>query len=154
NQSGTYYLSFKTDEFNSLFESSTNNNQVLVPVEFHILPPDLAPIAVEVPRTLTVPPNPIVQIDWGVTNQGPGAAIGFYYWFDSFLLSTNSVLDANARYLFGWQEVGPVDPGDIYWRTNQVQLPVVQSGTYYLFFSANYGSQLFEANTNDNVLTI
>src|SRR5678809_367205 len=75
-QSGTYYLGFKTDEFNSLFESSTNNNQVLVPVEFHILPPDLAPIAVEVPRTLTVPPNPIVQIDWGVTNQGPGAAIG------------------------------------------------------------------------------
>src|SRR4029079_19750139 len=69
-------------------------------------------------------------------------------------LSTNSVLDSGANYLFEWHETGPVDPGGLYWRTNQAQLPVVQSGTYYLFFSVNRDGQLFESHTNNNLLAV
>ncbi|HTL17649.1 MAG TPA: CARDB domain-containing protein, partial [Patescibacteria group bacterium] len=153
-QSGNYYLILFADQWNSLYENQTNNNQISAPISVQIRPPDLVPLALLAPATLTTPPKPTVTIVWGVTNQGPGAAIGYDSWQDMLYLSTNAALDSTATYLLMSPEAGPVDANGVYWRTNQLQLPVVQSGTYYLIFSANSFGQLLELNKDNNTISI
>src|SRR5262249_27064860 len=52
-RSGTYYLLFKADQDNSLYESRTNNNLVVAALTVTIQPPDLAPLALLVPNSIT-----------------------------------------------------------------------------------------------------
>jgi subtilase family serine protease len=152
--SGSYFLIFKTDPFNEVYESNTNNNFVVVPIAFTIQPPDLAPVALQVPGNLTGPPYPSVTFTWAVTNQGLGAAVGYDYWSDSLYISTNAVFDSSAVFVTGLNEVGPIAPGTAYWRTNTARLPVVKSGGYYFLFVTDAGSQLFESNESNNVIVM
>ena len=152
---GTYYVIFQADLGDALNESQTNNNQMVVPITFHILPPDLAPLTVELTNNLVLPPKPIVSIIWAVTNLGPGEAIGDYYsWFDDLYLSTNPIYDPSLPGLLTLQESGSVEPGGVYWRTNQVLLPITASGRYYLIFIVNQFGQLFETNSANNTLVV
>ena len=147
-QSGTYYLIFTTDLYNNLLESNTGNNKLTVPITLNITPPDLAPIAFQAPSAVTAPPHPQVTFVWGVTNQGTGAALG--YWIDNLAISTNSVLirqPSRRRHY----EYGPVAPGTAYWRTNTYNVPVTHSGTFYFFFQANSGGALYESDEANNV---
>ena len=150
--SGNYFFFLKTDPYNEVYESNTNNNFAVMPVAFTIQPPDLAPIALQVPGNITGPPYPSLTFTWGVTNRGIGAAVGYYYWSDSLYISTNAVFDSSALFVAGLSEAGPVAPGAAYWRTNAARLPVVKSGAYYFFFVADAGGQLFESNESNNVL--
>jgi hypothetical protein len=67
---------------------------------------------------------------------------------------TNPVLDAAAVPIWAQAEYGPVPAGGSYSGTNNVTLPVSQSGTYYLIFQANYDAAcaLYESNLSNNVL--
>ena len=152
--SGSYFLIFNSDPFNQVYESNTNNNFMVVPIAFTIQPPDLAPIALQVPGNITGPPYPSVTFTWGVTNQGIGAAVGYNYWADSLYISTNAVFDSSALFVTDLTEVGPVAPGTAYWRTNSARLPVVKSGGYYFLFVTDASSQLFESNESNNVLVV
>jgi large repetitive protein len=152
--SGSYFLIFKTDPFNEAYESNTNNNFVVVPIAFTIQPPDLAPVALQVPDSISGPPYPSVTFTWAVTNQGIGAAVGYDYWSDSLYISTNAVFDSSALFVTGLSEVGPIAPGTTYWRTNTAHLPLVKSGAYYFLFVTDAGSQLFESNESNNVVVV
>jgi subtilase family serine protease len=152
--SGSYFLIFKTDPFNEAYESNTNNNFVVVPIAFTIQPPDLAPVALQVPGNITGPPYPSVTFTWAVTNQGIGAAVGYNYWSDSLYISTNAVFDSSALFVTGLSEVGPNAPGTAYWRTNTARLPVVKSGGFFFLFVTDAGSQLFESNESNNVVVV
>jgi subtilase family serine protease len=152
--SGSYFLMLKTDPFNEAYESNTNNNFVAVPIAFTILPPDLAPVVLQVPGNITGPPYPSVTFTWAVTNQGIGAAIGYDYWYDSLYISTNAVFDASAVFVTGLSEGGPIAPGSAYWRTNTAHLPVEKSGGYYFLFVTDAGNQLFESNESNNVVVV
>ncbi|MCX6925709.1 MAG: hypothetical protein NT154_21230, partial [Verrucomicrobia bacterium] len=152
--SGSYFLIFKTDPFNTVYESNTSNNLMVVPVAFTIQPPDLAPVALQAPGNITGPPYPNVTFTWGVTNQGIGAAVGYSYWFDSLYISTKAVFDSSALYVTGLSELGPIAPGTAYWRTNTAGLPVVTSGDYYFLFLADAGNQLFESDESNNVVVV
>jgi len=147
-QSGQFYLLFKADTYSHLAESDEGNNLLAAPFVFQATPADLAPVALQVPATISGPPYPSVTVAWAVTNQGPGTALG--YWHDAAWLSTNSVLDGTAQSLGSVFESGPVGVGGTYWSSNTWRLPMVQSGTYYLFVSADVGNLLYEANTNNN----
>jgi subtilase family serine protease len=162
-QSGNYYLIFQADPENLLYEANTNNNTAVAPVTFHINPPDLAPILLQVPSVVNGPLNPRVTLSYGITNQGTGQALaaqlnGYPYgWYDQLFISTNSVRDGTETLIenyYGWAETGPVDPGQAYWRTRTVQIPVTTSGLYYLILEANYGSYLFESNPTNNDLAV
>ena len=154
-ESGTYYLFFIPDQYNSLYESQTNNNLVVAPVNFNIQPPDLAPIALDLPTVITSPPNPQLTFVWGVTNQGTGVAVGYYSWSDAIYFSTNSVWDSSATSLNNSSyEVGPIDASNSYWRTNILRVPITQSGTYYFFLKVDAFNTLLESNEENNQLMV
>jgi subtilase family serine protease len=149
--SGTYYFIFKTDAFNSVSESDEANNVIAVQVSVDVRPPDLVPIALQVPSAIVGPPNPVVTLAWGVTNRGTGPAID---WSDRVYLSTNAVWDAGDTEIVRSVEAGPVEPGQTYWRTNIVRIPVLQSGTYHLIFKADASESLYESGEDNNVLVV
>jgi len=150
-QSGIYYLIFKADASESLYESGEDNNVLVVPVTFDVRPPDLSPMALQVPSLISGPPNPSLTVVWGVTNQGIGPAID---WSDRLFLSTNTVWDAADHEVLRSTELGPVDPGETYWRTNVVRIPVEASGTYYLILKADADASLHEINEANNTLVV
>ena len=114
--------------------------------------PDLAPLALQVPDPLTAPPNPTVSIVWGVTNQGAGPALA-YKW-DALYLSSQPVLDDSATYVSSVFEYSSLAVGESYWRTNLVQLPLIQSGQYYLIFKTDYYNEVAESDENNNLLAV
>jgi WD40 repeat protein len=153
--SGTYYLIFKADAFNYLYESDESNNvSVAVPVTYINLfpPPDLMPVALQVPAVVTGPPYPSVTLVWGVTNRSAGPAWG--YWHDKLYVSTNAVLDGTATSVGVWSETNTVAAGGSYWRTNTVWVPVVQSGTYYLIVVTDSDGDLYESAETNNRLAV
>src|SRR5262249_44296643 len=111
--------------------------------------PDLAPVVFQVPATIKAPPNPQIQVSWAVTNQG-GLAAGF--WGDVVYFSTRSNFDSSAAALVYHNAPTTVDAGATYWGTNQIQLPVVQSGFYYLILVANAYQLLAESDSTNNQL--
>jgi subtilase family serine protease len=153
-QDGTYYFIAKVDQYQNLYESDRSNNVVIQPVTVHILPPDLAPIALQIPNVMTSPPNPEIDFVWGITNQGLGPAIGNWYWSDLLYFSSNSVLDTSATQLNSSYESGPVAAGASYWRTNSLHVPVTRSGTYYFFLETDAYGSLIETTDQNNLLTV
>ncbi len=160
-QSGRYYLILQTDPYDNLLESDTNNNTLAVPMDFQATPPDLAPVFFQAPADFTGSPNPSLTFAWGVTNQGTGPAIGQFFavdgphdgWFDVFYISTNAVLDASAKTIGSWVETNALAAGASYCRTNTFSLPVVASGTYYLFLVTDEFNDLGESNFSNNTAT-
>jgi subtilase family serine protease len=149
---GVYHMSLVVDGWNELFESQTNNNRTEVPVTFHILPPDLALLELDLPPIVTSPPDPTLQIVYAVTNAGPGAATAVSYWDNSIYLSTSPSLNSNAVLMGVFAETNPIAPGEVSWQTNQVQVPVHQSGSYYLIVSLDPSGDLAETNKTNNIL--
>src|SRR5262249_24432561 len=97
-QSGSYFLILKANSRDyELNESDHSNNTLAVPVTFNIQSPDLVPILVQPPNLVTGPPNPILTLVWGITNQGAGAAGGSGYlpdyWYDEVYFLSNSVFN-------------------------------------------------------------
>src|SRR6185369_6858041 len=146
--SGNYYLIFKTDVENVLLESNFSNNVRTLPITFTIQQPDLAPISFQTPTVVTSSPNPTLAIAWGVTNQGNGATAG--YWSDVVYLSTDAVIDPTDISISTQFESRWIDPGEDYWRTNNVQVPLNQSGTYYLLFKTDNDNSLNESDFSNN----
>jgi subtilase family serine protease len=151
---GTYYFIFEANKYGDPPESDPLNNVLAVPVRFHILPPDLAPIALQVPTLVTSPPNAEITFIWGVTNQGSGSAIGNWSWMDQVYLSTNALWDSTAIALNSGYETGPFAPGESYWRTNALRVPVVRSGTYYFIFKTDTQNSLIESDEDNNTLVV
>lgn len=156
-KSGTYYLLFKTDYNDALYESNSSNNLTVVPIRFDIQPPDLAPITSLIPNMVTGAPNPRVTLVWGVTNQGTGPAIASSPWLNLAGFSKTPTLNMSGTSQFPpWYQSDPIEPGAAAWQTNTVEVPVTESGTYYLIFEANsvaYGRP-YEANYSNNVVAV
>jgi len=76
--SGNYTLFVQVDVYNYLYEASLSD-KVSAPASgtFTLTPPDLMPISVVAPPTVTATnSDPSIQVAWTVTNQGTGAATG------------------------------------------------------------------------------
>src|SRR5262249_40418727 len=134
---GSYYLFFQAngDLYRPLYESDFSNNLAVAQVNFHILPPDLAPFFFQGPTNLNGPQLQVVNLVWGVTNQGPGSALGSpYSWTDWILLSKTNPTDGSQIPLNGWSfnVTNTLAPGQVYWSTNSINLPIVESGVYQL----------------------
>jgi len=53
-----------------------------------------------------------------------------------------------------WVETNAVPAGGSYWRTNTVELPLTDSGTYYLIFRADASGYVTESDEQNNVLAV
>jgi hypothetical protein len=101
--SGNYTLFVQVDAGNYIYEANLGDKvSAGVSGIFTLTPPDLKPVWVVAPATVTATqPNPTIQVAWGVTNQGSGPALGG--WYDRVWFSTNGVLDTSS-----------IDLGDFY----------------------------------------
>jgi hypothetical protein len=114
------------------------------------VPSDLAPVAFIAPTSVTsAAPNPAIQVIWGVTNQGPAAAVGG--WYDIVWFSANGMLDANSVALGYFPANQTVPAGGSYWQTNSVTLPMNGSGNYTMFVQVDANNAIYEANLGDKV---
>jgi hypothetical protein len=152
-ESGNYYFFLRVDTYQDVSENNKTNNILGVPFTFSSRPPDLAPLALQTPGTVTAPPYPEIPVVSVVTNQGGGDALGNPYWWDAIYFSTNSDGSNGTQLSFSY-ESGPVIAGGSYWRTNTLILPVVESGTYYLVFTTDFYNNLAELTTNNNGITV
>ncbi|HWH69812.1 MAG TPA: CARDB domain-containing protein, partial [Candidatus Sulfotelmatobacter sp.] len=151
-KSGTYYLIFAADAKNTLYESDEANNTVVVPVKYEFTPSDLAPLVQVAPSGLTGTPNPRVTLVWGGTNQGNVATSGA--WHDQVYLSRDPRLDLQALPLCAEPWQGTLEVGETYWHTNEVTLPLMASGAYYLLFVTDVAQELTEFNESNNVVAV
>jgi YD repeat-containing protein len=159
-QSGTYWLIFQTDIYDSLYEGNESNNvltaSVPVTLTYEVRPPDLAPVTFGVASNNVVmypacPQSPTVPATWAVTNRGTGGAADV--WYDQVYVSTNGTVSGAVRtqsFKESWTSL-PLAAGAVYRRTNAITLPQ-QSGTYWLIFEAAPYPFLYESNKSNNVL--
>jgi hypothetical protein len=147
--SGRYYLVLNTGFL--LSDSDNSNNTAIVPVNFNIAPSDLKPIAFYAPNALTGAPNPSVTVIIGVTNQGVSTALAAY---DALYISATATRDQSARLVATWPRTNAIAPGQSYWLTNTVRLPVSESGNYYLVFEADIYRNLRESAPLNNVAAV
>jgi hypothetical protein len=149
-QTGTYYLFFAVNNNEWLTESDYSNNLLTRTLNVTIQPPDLASLALVVPDTVTGAPWPNVTVVVGVTNSGIGTAPAFPGWQDALYLSAYPFLDESSFPFFTWSRTNDVPPDSVYWTTNTVRMPVVDSATLYLIFKADAFGQLNESDEGNN----
>jgi hypothetical protein len=104
-----------------------------------------------VPGMVSGPPNPTVTLVWGVTNQGIGPVEGRWARVDQLYLSVSGVLDGTERWVRNWTETNAVPAGTAYWRTNAVQLPLRDSGTYFLILQTRVDG---DSDASNNALAV
>jgi hypothetical protein len=153
--SGNYTLFLQVDTGDNIYEASLSD-KIPAPVSgtFTLTPPDLKPVSVVAPATVTATnSDPSIQVAWSVTNQGIGAATGG--WYDRVWFSTDGELDASSTDIGDFYVNQTVPAGGGYSLTNTVTLPVVLGGTYpyTLFVQVNvYGaSYLYESDYTNNI---
>jgi hypothetical protein len=153
-QTTNYFFVLRSDLEDAVSESNETNNTIVVPVTFNVALADLAPIAMLSPSVALGPPNPVVTVVYGITNQGIGQAIPNDRWYDQVYFSATNVLDG-TEVSVRWS-AGPnaLAPQGAYWRTNTVQLPVVNDGAYYLLLKANSEGRISESDYSNNVVAV
>ena len=129
------------------------NNSSLAAIIFELSPPpNLVPVELDCPPVVTGPANPTVTLAWHVANQGLGPLAG--WWSDTVFLSSSPGLDWMAQPLVTALITNSLLPGAGYWQTNSVTLHGLPSGSYFFILHANDNNSLFEADPDDNILSV
>ena len=112
-----------------------------------ILPPNLSIRALQAPQTTIALGK--IEVSWLVENKGPGDATT--NWVDNLYLSPDDVLDENDTPLGTFQHDGALPEFGVYSRTVQLQMPLLQEGSYYLFVKSDAMQAVVETNEEDNL---
>ncbi|TAK36653.1 MAG: hypothetical protein EPO21_01945 [Chloroflexota bacterium] len=144
---GSYYLLFRTDMYNTVKELDEDNNTVSVPITLYTKP-DLVPTNFSTPSTAV--PGQTVPISWTVKNQGNGDTSSS--WQDRVYLSTNDVYDSGDTYLASVTRSVVVPVGGSYTVNQNVVLPKVAVGSYYLIFRTDMYDGVKELDESNNSL--
>ena len=170
--SGDYYLILHVDHYGPqphgyIWETNEMNNYAVVRI--HILEPDLVPTNI-IASSLVSSREPI-QIGWNIQNQGDGIATNLSYfnyeWADGLYLSTNQQVNGGSILLgnyyvsdfnggsyyagndFFWNT--PLGPGQVMTNLQNVIIPNVPAGNYYLVLSVDVLNSIFEINETNNI---
>ena len=145
---GTYYFFVKTDTYNSVFESTGENDNISAAVgPVPVVNPDLKPV--NLTALATAVSEQIFTISWLVRND---IRAGIYNssWSDNVYLSQDTLLNSDDISL-GYQNLNLfMPPGSDYTRQLNVTLPQAISGNYYLLISV--GNGLYEKTKANNLL--
>jgi subtilase family serine protease len=145
-QNGTYYLLFRTDDDNRLYESNENNNvSSAVPVVFSLTQPDLMVSSISVPTTAQIP-GPL-QVVYAITNSGIAVASG--PWQNQFLLATNAS-GGGAQSLGSAVFNGSIPSGGSVTVTQDVALAANSLGTRFIGVFVDSANNVLESNEANN----
>jgi len=141
---GDYFLILKTDNSNQQSETEESNNTRAVPIT--IQAPDLEPTDVSAPSAADAGTGAIVS--WTIGNHGTGAAAP--PWVDAVFLSRDGSIGTGDRLLGTFAHTQAVAAGDSYTSSQEIALPSIAAGAYFLLVRTDNGAALFEANETDN----
>ena len=145
-QSGTYYLLFKTDDDNRLYESNENNNvSSAVPLVFSLTQPDLLVSSMSVPTTAQIP-GPL-QVVYTITNSGIAVASG--PWQNQLLLATNAS-GSSAQLLGSAVFNGSIPAGGSVTVTQAVAVAANNLGAWFLGVFVDSANNVQESNEANN----
>ncbi|HQY68331.1 MAG TPA: CARDB domain-containing protein [Pyrinomonadaceae bacterium] len=146
-ETGDYYVYVKTDSDGNIDEGANENNNIrFQPIHVRrFLRPDLQVTNITAPATAFFDQN--IQVQWTVTNNGPGAT-NSNQWYDSVYLSTTtnpggaSIYATNINYL---------NVGESYIATANFHIPRGSSGSYYVVVKTDNNNQVNEESEANNV---
>jgi hypothetical protein len=145
---GTYYLIAYVDGTQVRAESDETNNTLAMPIT--ITAPDLIVTAVG-PSTAAAGQS--ATITWTVMNQGTASIPGV--WIDRVFLSTDAVLDGGDTNIVSvGSPAGPLAAGDSYSGSQNITMPNVAPGNYYLIGYADATQVRAESDETNNTLAM
>ena len=143
---GDYFLVLASDIGNRVREINEDNNQLAVPIR--VASPDLVPANLTAPTVVDA--HSAIEVSWAVTNRGAGLAQPI--WRDRLYLSTNDTFEATDTLLGEFERSTVTAGGGTYSETNNVFLPGVAPGSYFLIFRADARTNLFESVVTNNYI--
>jgi hypothetical protein len=147
---GSYYLIVRTDISGLIYEADEGNNTLARPITVTGPGPDLVPMAVTAPASVST--QEADPVSWTVKNQGTASASGA--WTDTLYLSPSSTCCVSATSLAS-VSVSPGTPaGASYTQTQTVTIPNVAAGGYYLIISTDAGNTRAETDEGNNQLAV
>ena len=142
---GDYYLILTTDRFNNVGESNESNNVKVVPI--HMGMPDLVTSMFATP--LAADPGQTVPITWTIKNRGSGDAGPS--WQDRVYLSHDGV--TNDTFVAMYARGVTLTAGSSYTVTQNVKMPSVAVGKWFLILTTDYFNTIVESNEDNNIWT-
>lgn len=139
-QVGVHNVRFRVDDNGTPILSS----EIIVPIS--VIAPDLSPTSLSAPTMVSVQESIIVS--WAVTNLGTAQAPPS--WMDRLYLSTDSVYDASDTHLGGFTRSSPLPAGSNYVQTQNVTMPSVAAGNYFLILRTDADGNLTESIEGNN----
>ena len=155
NLSGDRWFIIKTDSSGQIFEHVNEDNNVRVddrPIVIRLAPvPNLIVTSVTPPTEAFSGQETVVQ--WQVKNTGIGATSA-PQWYDSVYLSTDRTLDQFDIFLGQATNPSYLAVGDSYANSLTVRLPRGIDSNYYYLVKTDAFSQVFEADREDDNITV
>lgn len=152
---GAHYIYVYTDFTNIVYENvaeGNNQNSTIIQI-FLTPPPDL--IVTEVGAPASASSMQTVNLNWKVINQGFTATDNS--WTDRLYLTTNSTYDlTGAQVILSKPITNLLQAGEFYNNLQNVQIPEVAAGSYYVYAQTDALSALFEytGETNNVLRTV
>jgi subtilase family serine protease len=151
-QTGNYFIYVQTDVNNTVDEGPTGNNNnrsAFRPLRVRrTLRPDLTVPSVVAPDTAFFDQG--IQIQWTVTNNGPGST-NASEWSDRIYLSSDTTISADDRDLGGRQNVSYLNAGESYIAIADINLPRGLFGNLFLLVKTDINNGIGEDNETNNV---
>jgi hypothetical protein len=164
--SGNYYYILFVNKSGYLYESDTTNNQISIPVQLTV--PDLVPTNLIAPATVSSGQQ--VSIEWMDQNAGDGVAEASYsgdvsQWYDNLYISTNQLITSYSinpsaiplgyfydgyYYTESFDVNAPLLPGQSITNQEDVTIPELAAGNYYVFVWVNAGNSVQEYDYTNN----
>lgn len=150
---GDYYVIVRTDSTGRVTEGGGETNNTLVSVDRvyvarQVLQPDLRVESVDAPAT-AISGQPI-EVSWTVRNEGVDPT-GSRRWYDSVYLSRDLVFDRNSDLYLGFVDFnGNLAAGESYTQTRSFNVPLGQSGPFYVFVATDSGNAVVETIDGNN----
>ncbi len=147
------YLIFVCHEERETYDAVGINSQVAAPIRVVIEPLDLVPLPILFPPQISGPPQPTATVVWGISNAGPGMLEGKRAQVVSTLsLSRNTNYEVWDKTLSQINLYSNLAPGAVVWFTNNLTLPITNSGNWHLLARTDPVDSFLEGNELNNIL--
>lgn len=149
-QTGNYFFYVQTDVGNTVDEGTAGNNNnrsQFRPLRVRrTLRPDLTVPSVVAPNQAFFDQG--IQVQWTVTNNGPGATSG--EWSDQIYLSTDQTISNDDQSLGSRQNVSYLNAGESYIVSADVNIPRGVFGNLFIIVRTDGGNSVGEDNDTNN----
>ena len=149
---GNYYVIVHTDPWNSLLETSYDNNVMRTATAMLVNltpPPDLRVTSIIHPSTIFSGQD--VNLTWTVSNDGSGVTTN-NNWADRIYFSSDEIFTGDELEIATFSHTGHLEVDSSYIRTETIALPPNIFGRYFFYIQTDINNDVYEhvAENNNN----